>query len=503
MQQTDSRIDLAQLGILDSLPSPPAVAVEILRLSRSPDVGLDELAEVLMHDPAMSLKVVRVANSAAYRRRGDVVSVAVAATRLGMRSLVVVALGFSLVRDMPKSGRLAGMDLDEYWHRSLTVATVARRVAARCLPHFVQEAFIVGLFAHLGRLVLAEYATALYQPVVLEGNGWPNATAERGRLGFSSNQIGAALLRAWSMPDVLIQTVEGLHEPAGSRPDDQLITVVQAAMAADAVLAHPADGAALLELDGFAAQLLGGTHESEELLSGVTEDLADAHEILDLDPLAIGDVDVLLTESRSLLVNASVALAEDLEVEEQRSLALRREVHELQARVREDALTRLPNRSALDEFLGRELELRRRGGRADALGVLLIDIDRFKLLNDEYGHQVGDDVLRLVAASLSAGCRRGELLARYGGEEFVLVAPSCDPEDLYSLGERLRGDVQQLSIEVGDRMVSVTVSIGGACSRDAESSEDGDRLIQKADGYLYRAKRRGRNRTEVSPEDLL
>lgn len=503
MQQTDSRLDLAEFGVLDTLPSPPAVALAILRLSRSPDVGLDELAEVLKLDPAMSSKVVRVANSAAYRRRGDVTSVADAATRLGMRSLVVVALGFSLVRDMPKTGHLASMSLEEYWRRSMTVAVVARRIAACCLPHSGQEAFIAGLFSHLGRLVLAEHAPGLYQQVVVEGGGWPDPALERERLGFTSTQIGAALLRAWALPDLLVDTVERLDEPQSGDAEPQLLDVVQAGMVADSVLMNPADGSALSSLDQFAGRLLGGGHEAEELLGGAREELTETHEMFDLDPTAVADVDALLTESRRLLVSASVGLAEDLEIEEQRSLALRREVHELQARVREDALTRLPNRSALDEFLRRELELRRRGGRTDALGVLLIDIDRFKLLNDEFGHQVGDDVLRLVAASLSAGCRRGELLARYGGEEFVLVAPSCDVEDLFSVGERLRGDVQQLSIEVGDRLVSVTVSIGGACARDAESSEDGDRLIQKADGYLYRAKRRGRNRTEVCPEDLL
>ena len=76
MQTTRTRVDLASLGVLDNLASPPVVAMEILRLGRDPDAGLDDLAEVLSHDPALSAKVIRVANAAAYRRRGDVVSVA-------------------------------------------------------------------------------------------------------------------------------------------------------------------------------------------------------------------------------------------------------------------------------------------------------------------------------------------------------------------------------------------------------------------------------------------
>ena len=139
----------------------------------------------------------------------------------------------------------------------------------------------------------------------------------------------------------------------------------------------------------------------------------------------------------------------------------------------------------------------------EPVSLLVIDMDHFKAINDNHGHQAGDDVLRLVAATLSQGCRRGELLARYGGEEFVLVAPSCTVGDLMSAGERLRKDIEHLSLVIDGHDVGVTISIGGACAKDAELFEDGDRLIQKADGYLYRAKRRGRNRVEICPDDLL
>ena len=112
-------------------------------------------------------------------------------------------------------------------------------------------------------------------------------------------------------------------------------------------------------------------------------------------------------------------------------------------------------------------------------------------------------MLQLVAASLSSVVRRGEILARYGGEEFLLVAPACDVEGLLQLGERLRRAVEDLAIDIDGVEVRVTVSVGGACASDAVSSEDGERLVRKADGYLYRAKRNGRNRTEISPESVL
>jgi diguanylate cyclase (GGDEF)-like protein len=503
MQIAASRVELADIAGLEDLPSPPMVAMEILRLSRSEDVGIDEFAQVLSTDAAMASKVIRVANSAAYRRRTEAVTLVDAANRLGLRSLGVIALGFSLVRDLPSSGRLAGMDLAAYWRRSLTVAVMARRFATRALPQLTQEAFVVGLFAHIGRLVLAQHATGLYQQVVDDGDGWPSSTLERQHLGFSNTEIAAALLRSWNLPASMVEAVEQLDDRPAVTPDLDLPQVVRAAMTADAVLSDAADTDALVALDEFASVLLGEDHASESLLEGSAAELAEALEIFELGDVGSLDFDSLLDESRQRLVAVSTDLAGELEVQEQESRALRREIEELQERVREDALTRLPNRAALQEFLQRELQLRRRSTQRDAIGVLLVDVDRFKLLNDEHGHQVGDDVLKLVAAALSSSCRQGDLLARYGGEEFVLVAPSCTVEDLRTLGERLREDVEQLSIQVGDKMLSVTVSVGGACARDVEVYEDAEHLIQKADSYLYRAKRRGRNRTEVSPEDVL
>jgi diguanylate cyclase (GGDEF)-like protein len=503
MQVARSRIGLADLAGLEELPSPPAVAMEILRLSRSEETGLDEFAKVLAHDAAMSSKVIRVANSAVYRRRSDAVTVTDAAARLGLRSLGVIALGFSLVRDLPTSGRLAGLDLPAYWRRSITVAVAARRFAMRCVPQLAQEAFVVGLFSHVGRLVLAQYATGLYEQVVVDGRGWPSTTFERERLGFSSTEIAAALLRSWDLPPSMVDSVEQLEDRPATLGEVDLCTVVRAAMAADSVLSDPGDGEALRSLDAFAAAVVGNDHGAEDLLAGLAGELAEAHEIFELGDATHLDVDLLLEESRHLLVAASLRLAEDLETREQEARVLRREIEELQERVREDALTRLPNRAALEEFLQRELQLRHRSELSEPIGVLLVDVDHFKLLNDEHGHQVGDDVLRIVAAALSASCRQGDLLARYGGEEFVLVAPTCTVDELRALGERLREDVEQLSIQVGDKMLSVTVSVGGACARDVELYEDAEHLTQKADSYLYRAKRRGRNRTEVSPEDVL
>jgi diguanylate cyclase len=140
----------------------------------------------------------------------------------------------------------------------------------------------------------------------------------------------------------------------------------------------------------------------------------------------------------------------------------------------------------------------------EALSVFLIDIDHFKKFNDDYGHQVGDQVLRLVAKVLQEGVREVDLAARYGGEELIAVLPGADLEACTSVAERIRRRIAEAKLTrraTGKEIGSITVSIGVAQFRLAESAEA---MIERCDRGLYQAKRLGRNRTvtetELEPE---
>jgi len=153
-----------------------------------------------------------------------------------------------------------------------------------------------------------------------------------------------------------------------------------------------------------------------------------------------------------------------------------------------DALTGLPNRRYFDEFCGL-LARRRRAG--DAVGVLMIDIDRFKVLNDTYGHSTGDEVLRAVGGAIVAAVREDDVPARYGGEEFVVLLRNPSSEVALEVGERVRtavGDLDLARYGVPGVSVSVGVAVAGGADQPI-----GD-LIAQADRALYRAKRAGRDR---------
>jgi len=161
---------------------------------------------------------------------------------------------------------------------------------------------------------------------------------------------------------------------------------------------------------------------------------------------------------------------------------------EAEARASTDALTGLPNRRYFDEFVGL-LAQRRRAG--DALGVLMVDIDRFKALNDRHGHATGDAVLRAVAGAIVAAVREDDVPARFGGEEFVVLLRNPDPRVAVEIGERIRAAVRGLDLRrLGVPAVSVSIGVAVADTPDAAI----DALIDIADRALYRAKRAGRDR---------
>jgi diguanylate cyclase (GGDEF)-like protein len=162
----------------------------------------------------------------------------------------------------------------------------------------------------------------------------------------------------------------------------------------------------------------------------------------------------------------------------------------LAALARTDALTGLPNRRALEDELSRAVARASRTGTP--LAALVLDVDRFKQVNDAHGHAAGDVVLAAVAARAAAALRAGDLLARIGGEEFAAVLPGADVARAAEAAERIRAAVAAEPIAAGGAALAVTVSVG--CAALAPGDADGRALLARADERLYDAKRSGRNR---------
>ena len=158
-----------------------------------------------------------------------------------------------------------------------------------------------------------------------------------------------------------------------------------------------------------------------------------------------------------------------------------------------DPLTGLYNQ----RYLMRHLRGLLSGSQAHELALLMIDVDHFKSVNDDYGHPVGDQALRSIANLLRVNTRVFDSVARYGGEEFVVVMPGTSPEDALCAGERLRTAVELLPFEpVAGTRCKLSISVGVACTRDRTITPEG--LLREADDALYTAKRSGRNRVSMA-----
>lgn len=199
---------------------------------------------------------------------------------------------------------------------------------------------------------------------------------------------------------------------------------------------------------------------------------------------------VLLNEGARIHIGNTVlrfALQDQLE----RDAA--RRMYEMSVR---DGLTGVFNRRYLDERITSEFAFANR--HASPLCVLLVDIDRFKRINDELGHQAGDVVLRRVAAELRNGIRTEDVIARYGGEEFAIMARGIDVQGARQFADRVRGMVERAHIVWEGKPVLVTVSIGLAHNHAGAAATRPEQLVGAADVALYQAKETGRNRVVVA-----
>jgi diguanylate cyclase (GGDEF)-like protein len=196
-----------------------------------------------------------------------------------------------------------------------------------------------------------------------------------------------------------------------------------------------------------------------------------------------------------LLQRQLLALTEDY-ADQERALGranrtLSKRAEKIERLLRTDPLTNLPNRRHFDALLTAQIDTAKRYG--DPFSLLLIDLDDFKVINDTYGHLLGDEMLRRTAATLQATRRGADVVARWGGEEFIVLAPKADDASAAVLAERLRKAIA--TMEGPEARLSVTASIGVAQWQPGESANE---LVGRADTALYQAKDGGRNQVVVA-----
>lgn len=487
-------IDVARaIAEFGDLPTLAPVAVEVLRLADDNRATLEDIGEVISRDPALSTQILRVANSPMYGMGGEVSSLGRAAAVLGLRTVKLLSLSFSLVA-RPDDSDAFGQRI---WRHTLIKSALARSLATTYEPRLADECFIGGLLGNVGKLVLANepaYMTA-------RGDHWFTGEAERSAVGVTSYEVCAQLLESWGLPILLANAIRHTDNPdAADGPTASIARILQVAgSAARFLTAAEVEAPDALESLHLIArtQLHFNDEQVEDFLTEAADPVAEIAAMFQTDALTARPVDELLTAAKGELARMSLDMVAALSAQESRSEELATENERLATEALTDPLTQLPNRRSYDQTIEQEISRRMRRPETTSLGLLMMDLDKFKTVNDTHGHQAGDDVLRGFAARISLNTRRDEVAARVGGEEFVIVIPVTDPEEIQLAAERFRRCVADEPFETCVGPLAITVSIGVASVLKVDGTT-ATTLYEAADQALYAAKNSGRNRFAVA-----
>jgi diguanylate cyclase (GGDEF)-like protein len=474
-----------------TLPTLPTIAMQVLDLAQRPEVDIAEIARIICKDPALSSKILRTVNSSFYARTQAVGTISHALVILGLQSVKSLVLGFSLVTNLSKT-KARGFSHLGYWKRSIYSATAARTIAAKVGVVQQEETFLAALLMDLGMLVLDQVLGEQYGEVCAKpATHGELGEAERLALGMTHADVAGLLCGQWKLPPVLATPIAFHHTP--ERVEDatlkKLTEVVALAGRCADVFMDEAPAPAIAEV----RRLCQAQHQlDEKAADALLDDIGKrTKEVASLFEIYLG----ALASFEAVLRKANEALVQLTLQTQQQATQLQSQNQQLKRVATTDALTGLANRARFEAFLAEQFAAAAAQGRP--LALLLMDVDKFKSINDTHGHPTGDKVLKAVGALMGAAARQYDLAARYGGEEMVLVMPATPRTTAAAMAEAIRRAIAAKPVNCGNVTLSITASVGVACYEPGSPFREPAHLLKAADLAVYAAKNGGRNCVKV------
>ncbi len=487
-----------------TLPSPPAIAVQILNTVQKEDAALGELVKIISADPALTGKMLQIANSGFYAVKSKVTSIDRALSVLGTNVIKNIALSFVIATDL-REEKQSGFDFDDYWRRSVTSAVAAGLVAQQ-LGQRDDDIFVTALLHNIGMLVIfmhkkSEYSELLHESII---TGQSLITLEQRTYNFDHQQVGTVLIKKWGLPESISVPI-GFHHNPESAPETDRVTA-QILYLADQLSAiynetDTAEKVRLLQGE-LMEQYSLSPDQIRLLLDDVAEKSVEILKTFEIEPGDMKPYSEMLQKANEELGRLNLSyeqLVIELKEAKEKSDRLANELKDANVRLNDlaytDVLTGLYNHRYFQDNLNSELSRARRYN--SSLSLLIFDIDHFKKVNDTYGHPAGDQVLKEIATAVQKTVRPSDIVARYGGEEFAVLLPETGLKGVKVFAERLRRSVEGVITVAENRQIMVTVSVGGTTLGPEQPEVTKDRLIQTADRGLYRAKENGRNQVTI------
>jgi len=474
-----------------NLPSLPSIAMQVLELAQNHEVDIGEIARIISKDSAMSSKILRTVNSSFYGRSQHVSTISHALVILGLQSVKTLVLGFSLVTNLSKS-KSKGFKHLAYWKRSIFAATASRILASKLQMVQQEEAFLGALLMDIGMLVLDQVLGDEYGEIHTRIASHSELfVAEQETLGLTHAEVGGILAAQWKLPPLLSTPILSHHAPELVQ-DPQLRKLSELASMAGAcadVFVDEHAAPAIANVRKLAAKYFKLIDtDCDTLLDEIGKKTREAASLFEIN---IGSN----VEYEAILRKANEALVEITIQSQQQATTLQAQNQQLKVQATTDALTGLANRAHFDQTLADCFAAARAGGKPMAL--LMMDVDRFKLVNDTHGHPAGDLVLKTLGKLLRTAARNQDLAARYGGEEMVLLLPGTTRATASAIAETIRRAIAARPIAAGAVMLKITASVGVAAYEAGDPFLSPEHLLKAADLAVYNAKHSGRNCVRV------
>lgn len=470
--------EIAKIINGENMPSPPTIAAKLLDLVNQPDARIGDITKAISADPKLSAKLIDYCNSPIVASSRTVGSLQQAVTLLGMRTLRLLSLSFSVMDT--RGGN--GFPYERFWRHSLGTA-IAAKTLSKHAGFNADEDFLLGLVFNVGLMGIGAEFTGELSKRFEDDNFLESlsTSAERAICGTDRYEVGARLLEKWNFP---VDMVQVLDEYKGKDGDTRSRLFFVSQLLSKLLLSTEPDAKLLTDCRQVALELMAiDDSQFGDLFDQMIAEWKGYEGLFNFDSIAFESVNDLEAKARASVVQLSLGMEQTI-----------REMSAQQQQLRElalqDGLTQLKNRSAYDvetSMLSEQLR-----SRSSSFGLIIVDIDHFKSFNDTYGHAAGDVVLRSVAESLKQNCRKADPIYRFGGEEFVILLGECDYEPTVNVAERLRKSIESLRIEYAENLLCVTASLG-ICWVHRGVHDDFQKVFDAADLSLYEAKRRGRN----------
>lgn len=481
-----------------SLPSLPGVAVKIIELSKDPDASLKDVASIISTDPAITAKLLKLANSPLYSQRRSITNLREALTLLGFNAALTVALSFSLFQSLNASNKKARVSVN-YWRRSILSATIARLLGLRLGIVKLEELFLTGLLQDIGILVLDSLKDTKY---ALEGEKSlrhsDRVVLEKKLLGTEHSIVGAWLLQSWKLPETLINAVLYSHSANDdidehSDTDRNFYYCLNFSGVIADIWVDDTPGETMESIMEAVKMFLGlNKKEFNNLLTDINSALPEISKIFEIDLADEEKRANVLDDAKEILLMRSVQVIKQSEIDRHDIESISQKVQKVEKINQLDHLTNVYNRRHFEQLFEEEYE--NSNINQWPLSLALIDIDNFKLVNDTYGHLAGDEVLKSIATFFAHNIRQTDILARYGGDEFILMLPGSTSEIAQASLERLfKLYEKEVKIQIEGEVLKPTISLGLASHIDKDDFSNLNEFIAAADKALYQAKSSGRN----------